>query len=373
MIRSGVLFVSLTSTLAFVVAYVTARPLAAIVLHRADIGFLVAAASIVIIFIGVWNLSYYGLVGLDRMERSATITVLRDLVKTILCPLLIVAGFGILGAMGGQIAAWMLPAFLGVYFLLQNRGEHQEKFTTKAFKEDIRTMTGFGIPLYLGSLLGTLFVQYQTIVLAFFTSNAEIGNFNAALSFGTLIGVVATPITLAIFPAFSKLDLQTRKQDLRTVFDRSIRYTTLLIVPVAVVIAVLSTGLVQIIYGNAYTSAPAYLSLYAGVYLLTAIGSQVNGAFLGGVGKTKDSFKVSAVQMACFIPLAPLMTSLLGVTGLLIALILASLISTAFSLHLARRYGMEIDFKASARIVAAALIAALPILPIVFFHRCQTF
>jgi len=370
MISSGILFTSFTSALAFAVAYGTAGPLAAIVLHRADIGFLVAAASIVIIFQGLWYLSYNGLVGLDSMERSATITVLRDLVKTALCPLLIVAGFGIFGAMGGQIAAWMLSAFLGVYFLLQNRlslGQDREKLTIKAFKEDIRTMTGFGIPLYLGTLLGTVFVQYQTIVLAFFTSNAEIGNFEAALSFGTFIGVVATPITLAIFPAFSKLDLQTRKQDLRTVFDHSIRYTTLLIVPVAVIIAVLSTSLIQIIYGNAYTSAPAYLSVYAGVYLLTAIGSQVNGAFLSGVGKTKDCFKVSAVQVASFIPLGPLMTSLLGVTGLLIALILASLMSTTFSLHLARVYGMGIDFRASARIVAAALTAALPTLPIVYF------
>lgn len=369
MINSGILFTSLTSVLAFAVAYGTARPLAAIVLHRTDIGFLVAAASIVIIFQGLWNLSYNGLVGVGRMEGSATITVLRDLVKTLLCPFLIVAGFGIFGAIGGQVSAWMLPAFLGVYFLFQVRehlGQRQEKLTMKAFKGDIRTMTSFGIPLYLGTLLGTMFSQYQTIVLAFFTSNAQIGNFEAALSFGTLIAVVATPVTLAIFPAFSKLDLQTRTQDLGSVFEHSIRYTTLLIVPVAVVIAILSTSLVQIVYGNAYTSAPDYLSLYAGVYLLTTIGYQVNGAFLGGVGKTKDCFKVSAVQMASFIPLAPLMTSLLGVIGLLIAIILASLISTTFSLHLARGYGMRIDFRASARITAAALTAALPTLPIVY-------
>jgi O-antigen/teichoic acid export membrane protein len=368
MITSAILFTILASAAAFAVAYGTAGPLASIVLHRTDIGFLVAAASTLILFQGLWSLSYYGLVGLDKMDRSATMTVLRDLVKMALCPVLIIAGYGILGAAAGQIAAWAFPGFLGVYLLFQSRRKLSnagEALTINAFKEDIRTMTRFGIPLYLGSLFGTMFNQYQTIVLAFFTSNAEIGNFEAALSFGTLISIVAAPVTLAIFPAFSKLDLRTRTQDLQTMFEHSVTYMTLLIVPVAVLVATLSGDLTRVLFGNAYTSAPILLSLYAAVYLFTAIGYQANTAFLAGVGKTKDSLKVAVAQTASFLPLAPLMTWLFHAPGLLFALLLSTFMSTTFGLFLVHRYGMKVNLKASAGALIASLIAALPIMPIV--------
>ena len=48
-----------------------------------------------------------------------------------------------------------------------------------------------------------------------------------------------TPVATARFPAFSKLDIHTRKGELSRMFERSVRYTTLLIVPVAISITVL--------------------------------------------------------------------------------------------------------------------------------------
>jgi len=150
-------------------------------------------------------------------------------------------------------------------------------------------------------------------------------------------------------------------------FQHSVTYMTLLIVPVAVLVAVLSGDLIHVLFGNAYVSAPTLLSIYAAVYLFTAIGYQANTAFLAGVGKTRDSLKVTIVQTASLLPLAPIMVWLFHATGLIVALLLSTFTSTIFGLFLARGYGMKVNYKASAGAIIAALTAALPILPIVHF------
>lgn len=246
------------------------------------------------------------------MEQSAGITVLRDSARVILSSVLIVVGFGVAGAVAGQVLAWILVGLLGAWLLVVHRrvlrntpGEIEAR---NGVAEDIQTMMSYGVPLYVGSLLTTLVAQYQNIILAIFTSNVEIGNFNAAVNFGALVGIVATPVATSLFPAFSKLDLQTRKDELKRMFELSVKYATLLILPLAVGLGALSKDLIRAVYGVAYG------------YASTGLGYYVVGNFLNGVGRTKDTVKIGVVQLAIFLPAAPVMALLYRVPGLILAL-----------------------------------------------------
>jgi O-antigen/teichoic acid export membrane protein len=367
MIRSVLIITSVTGLLAFLVAYGSANQIAAW-LQRSDIGRLVAVGSITILFQELFSVAYNALVGLGRMEQSAIILVLRDIVRLILSSILIIVGFGVLGAVSGQVVGWAAACALGVALLLASRRALKLKASVGdsdvGLRSDLRTMMGYSLPLYLSSLVATGLGQYQVIVLAIFTTNAEIGNFRAAVNFAALITVLATPITTALFPAFSKLDLKTRTAELKMMFNLAVKYTTLIVVPVTVLVAVLSKDLVKAVYGSAYTSAPMYLALYALLYLLSAIGYLAISQFLNGVGKTKETLKIGLIQLAVFLPLAPAFTWLFNVQGLILAYLASLLLSTCIGLSFTRRYGMEMDFTASFRLLWAAFVAAVPILPI---------
>jgi O-antigen/teichoic acid export membrane protein len=377
MIGSGLLFNVVVSVVVSLLAFGLSAQLAGLVLQRAGMGQLVALASVMILFQGLFSLSYNAFVGLDRMGKGAVMLVLRDITRVILSPLLIIMGFGIAGAIGGQVFGWALASLFGVSLLLVARRALQSMSSGIELKEgaasDIKMMLRYGLPLYLGSLVSTLLTQYQNIVLAFFTSNTEIGNLNAAVNFGALIAIIATPITTALFPAFSKLDLQSKKQDLKRMFELSVRYTSLLILPAAIGVATLSRDLTRVVYGAAYSFASTYLMLYISVFLLTGLGSQVLGNFFSGVGKTRETLKIALVQLALFLVAAPVMAWLYRVPGLIVALLLSALVSTAFGLSMATgKYGMHIDLKGSAATLATALTSALPILPLVYYSALSS-
>jgi len=372
MIGSGLLFNLGVGLAASALAFALSNQLAASALQRQDMGRLVALASVTILFQGLFNLTYNALIGLDRMGQGAMMLVLRDTVRVILSPLLIIVGFGVAGAISGQILGWVLASAVGVWMLLAYRqifrNNPQETVMEKRRARHIETMMRYGLPVYLGTLVSSLLLQYQNIVLAFFTTNTEIGNYSAARNFGLLIGILATPVATALFPAFSKLDLETRKKELQIMFENSVKYTALLIIPLAVFVAIASRDLIRVIYGVAYSYAAMYLTLYVGIFLLAGIGSQVTGAFLNGVGRTKVTLMIALVQLAVFLPAAPLMAWVYGVPGMIVALMLASLISTSFGLWLATgRYGMRVDLVGSFLTLACALTSALPVLPIVYY------
>jgi O-antigen/teichoic acid export membrane protein len=371
LLGSGLTVNLITGSVALVLAFTFSSQLSALVLHRQDIGALVALASIMILFQGFFNISYNTFIGLDRMGRSALMVILRDVTRVASSAVLIILGFGVAGAIIGQVSAWMLTGLLGVLLLLAIRRGLRTISSTpnvRTLREDTQTMTAYGLPLYVGSLMVTLLAQYQNIVLAFFTTNAEIGNLSAAVNFGALVSVVATPVAASLFPAFSKLDLQTRKQDLKTMFELSVKYVTILVLPIAVFVAVFSRDLTRAVYGTAYGYASTYLALYMCIFMLTGLGYYVVGNFLNGVGKTKETLKITLIQLGVFLPAAPLMASLWRVPGLIVALVLSALVATSFGLRIAtRRYEMRVDLKSSLRTLAAALASTLPILPIVYY------
>ena len=208
MIGSGVLFNLVVDFVAFLLVLWLSGLLAATLLHRPAMGQLVALASFVILFQGLFNVSYNSFVGLDRMGQGALMLVLRDTTRVILSPLLIIMGFGVAGAIGGQIFGWVLASLLGAWLLLVVRRVLQSRSGVTELEDgvasDVRTMMSYGLPLYFGSLVTTVLAQYQNIVLAFFTSNTEIGNLNAAVNFGALVAVVATPIADRALPGLLK-------------------------------------------------------------------------------------------------------------------------------------------------------------------------
>ncbi len=146
------------------------------------------------------------------------------------------------------------------------------KLEIKAY---IKTMLSYGAPLSISAIISGFQGQYYAFLLPIFyiTDNTAIGNYGIASTFVVLISFFATPITTMLFPAFSKLNPQKDKQTLQNVFQYSVKYASLLVVPVASLVMCLSEPAVSTLFGQTYSSAPLFLALLALTYFFTAFGS----------------------------------------------------------------------------------------------------
>ncbi|MEM2921364.1 MAG: polysaccharide biosynthesis C-terminal domain-containing protein, partial [Candidatus Bathyarchaeia archaeon] len=148
--------------------------------------------------------------------------------------------------------------------------------------------------------------------------------------------------------------------ELAVVFRQSVRYATLLVVPMAAAIMVLSPQAVFTLFGSKYVDAPLYLSLLCFGSLYTALGSLSISSFINSRGKTEINMKLGLANTLVGFPLSLVLVSKFQITGLICAGLISTAPSVILGLWLVKKYwGVTIELDASAKVIAASAIAAL--------------
>ncbi|MCX8193724.1 MAG: oligosaccharide flippase family protein [Nitrososphaeria archaeon] len=368
-LKSAITFRFTISLVTWLICFLLSDVFAVYFLNRPEIGFYIKISSFIIIAQSFFTLVYNIFIGLDASERSTAIKILMSIVKSTLAPILILVGLGIAGAVTAHVLSFTIASLSGIVILYLNQYKKMksvvrvDQLSNTGFSRDLRLMIGYGLPLWLSSLMLILVDQYRLVILARSVSDLEIGNFQAAGNFLALLAVISTPIALALFPAFSKLEPES--EDVRKAFQYSVKYTAMILAPASVFTMMMSRFLVEIIYGDEYTLAPLFLSLYAAMFLYSAFGSTVLGNFFNGIGETKVNLKATILYVALFIPSATVLTYLYGVLGLISSILVSLIVNVFYYIHVAmKRYDLRIDLQASARILLASWISGFTLIPL---------
>jgi len=368
LIRSGFIFKVFTCFITLLIGLTLSDMLAALIINRFELAFLVRVAVFLALFNGVYGTVNSTLIGFNDMRSSASLSVVIQLARSVLCPILIVAGFSVLGAVLGFVLSYLLAAVLGTVIVYVNHYRGLNPRVNNAFREDLRVMLSYGLPLYFSSTLESAVGTYQGMVLAWLTSNVMVGNFRVAANFASLMSLLTGPISTALFPAFSRLSLNSG--EIRWMVKYSVKYTAAILAPASMFVIVMSRDLVSIIYGQAYSMASDFLSLYSIVFLYAGLGSVVWGSFFQGVGWTKINLKATLIYSILLTPLTFILAKTYSVPGLIVGFLASSLASTIYSLSVAlRRLHVNIDVRSILLIYFASAISATPLLLLVAYSR----
>jgi O-antigen/teichoic acid export membrane protein len=361
LIKTGFLFEFAISLLVFVLTFLLADILATNLLNRPGIGFFIRLSSLMIIGNVLTLTSNSIFNGLDKMDRTAIISVIQAIVKMTLAPIFIILGFSVVGALTGHILGYIVAGVIGTIMILGTfkYPKHNSDNSPGVFANLI-FMVRYGMPLYASSLIAGLLRQYRSIVLAWFISNTEIGNYSAAVKFTAIITILTIPISTALFPTFSKLNPKRNMHSLKILFANSLKYTLLLIIPTSTFTAFNSKDLVALFYGSSYTQASVYLTLYSITFLYTGF-SLVLTSFFNGIGRTDISLKTTIIQIPAIILLVPTFTWLYKVQGFIYALVVSGMMAIAYLIWIAyRKYHLEFNPKCIIKICIASLLSSVP-------------
>jgi len=345
------------SLLSFILSDFTATNL----LQRPDIAPLIQIASFNILAEALLTATQSIFTGYERIELHSITLVLQSALKATLSLLLVIIGLGVFGAIIGTTIALLTSGLLStslLYIILYKNTEKpsQEK---SAIIENIKTMFKYGLPLSISGILNGFVTQFQNFLIAIYVINQLIGNYSVATNFAVLITFFATPITTMLLPAFSKLNAQKEKETLGNVFQFSVKYAALLVVPATTLIIVLSQPAIFTLFGEKYAEAPLYLALYAMIYLFSAFGSLSVGALINSQGQTKVNLKINLATLATALPLSLVLIPTYGITGLIITTLISRFPSTIISLWWIKTHlAAKIDLSSSTRILLASTLAA---------------
>ncbi len=359
-IFSGITFEIVLGLSLSIISFVLS-PLIASSLHRPTIVPLIQVASFYVLAGALINSATATFTGLEKMHLYSIMIIIQSIVKTGLIIGLVLLGFGTLGAIWGFTASALIAGLTGVLLiwtvirLLPKSTDVRTKLVST-----IKSMLDYGVPVSIGTILTAFLSAFYTYLLGLYVSNnALVGDYGLAVTFSVLITFFATPVTTMLFPAFSKLDYRKDHETLKNVFQYSVKYASLIVVPVAALVMALARPGVRTIYHASYADAPLFLALLAVTYLYTAFGSLSISNLLLGQGFTKFNLSLSVLQVGIGAPVGFLLIRQFGVIGLIASSLTVGLPSLFVGLSFIRKkFGVSVNWLSSIKILLSSGIAA---------------
>ena len=320
---------------------------------------LIQIASFTILTGALFSAAQYAFTGFEKFELTSFTLVCQAIVKTTVTLVLVIAGLGPLGAVIGITTAALIACVIGAFLMWTLYRSLPKPSNSKLeIMANIKTMLNYGLPLSIATITYSLQIQFYSFILPIFVRPDLIGNYGIANTFVVLITFFTAPITTVLFPAFSKLDPQKDRETLKNVFQFSIKYASLFVVPAAFVVMTLSQPVISVLFPK-YTAAPLFLALLAINYLYTAFGSQSISSFVNGQGQTRFYLKITLFQEAVGFPLAVILIPRLGVIGLIITALADGCPGLIVALWWIRKqYGVTVDWVSSVKIFLSSATAS---------------
>jgi stage V sporulation protein B len=370
-IRNGMILRLIIGVLISIVSLLFASYFA-LLINRPDFSFYIQISCLSVIFQVIFTTSNSALVGIDKSEFIALNSSIRAILTTILQVSLVVLSFSVMGALLGFVLGFAVSsvlAFAMLFFKMLRTAPERKILAGEKSRDIFMLLARYGLPVYISVVLIGFFPLYQQVVLAFFASDAAIGNFRAAFNFVTLLTVISASITTALLPAFSKIE-NSAPEVVNDFFNKANKYTTLIIVPTTICVIMFSGPIVTLLYGSVYTSASLFLSLSCSVYLLSIIGSLTLLSVFNGLGKTRLTMNMTLINFVILLFLTPVLAIAYDVIGVIIASLIASVVASVYAAVVAvRQLGIKFSFGASLRIYSLSVFSALPPLALVLFTK----
>jgi O-antigen/teichoic acid export membrane protein len=354
---TGLVFSIATSLVISGLIIIFAGPIASLYLKRPEIEPLVKAAALAVLGGGGLLTTVQAiLVGYEIMTLTSLTQILWSVMRTLFSVVFLLVGLGAFGAVLGNTASQVVAGSVGTLllfiFIKFERG------SGRGFDWGmLRTFLGYGLPLSISALIGGVLSQIYNYAMVLYVATELIGNYGAASSFGVLLSFLMVPITTSLFPLYSKF----KKDDpqLKLIFQMSVKYIAMLILPAVLAIIVIASPLSRLLYGaNDYPYVPLYLSLFILTYAWEGLGHASLSNLISGVGESRALLNSSICTFFTGIIFVLILVPRYRMIGLLITMVLGGLGGWIYQILWAKKkLGITVDWRSMAKIYASAIAA----------------
>jgi O-antigen/teichoic acid export membrane protein len=298
--------------------------------------------------------------GLEYMSQRSLLAVTQASVKALAALILLTLNLSVAGAILGHVSSYFTAAFVGVVYTVSIQSLTQAHVGLRQIQKNAYAMIHFGFPVFLGFLINTVVIQARLILLPWFVSNEAIGNYQVASNLATLLITIGEAFNIILYPIFSKVKYFTNPALGQRTYHKAIRYSSLITVPLTLLLITVAQPMITTLYGNQYPSAPASFILLSLPSLLVSFGIFSFTPFLNSQNDTRNVFLILVVRAAVALILAPLSLQRGGIPGFIISYLIAHVSSTLLvNIQLRRRYNLVHDYRHATKLYASALVAAL--------------
>ena len=201
-------------------------------------------------------------------------------------------------------------------------------------KQLIRTIFAFSLPLGLSSVVGTLNIEIDKLLIGFLMDTKQMAIYTNA-SKELPVSFVAASITAVLLPQLTRLLKKNRSQEAVSLWANATELSYLVICLIVAGVFTYAEDVMTLLYSEKYLPGLPVFRVYTLVLLLRCT---YFGIILNAKGKTKDIFYASIASLTLNAVLNPLMYRTLGMVGPALATLLSIFVVQQWQLFRTAKY-----------------------------------
>jgi stage V sporulation protein B len=306
---SGAITYSAISGLIFGIILFALSGVLANVFRMPELSGLIRILSIMLPFTCI-NLAILGLFnGLRRMRTYAIITIIQSVLMVLLI-LLLVPGLGVQGAVWGIVASVILASSIGMLLAI-----NLFSFSFNSLKKSGRKLLSFGSKIFAADALNMIPSYADTMIIGYFLNATLVGVYSVAGTLASFFPVIPLAIQRITYPATSEFWAQNKKDSLKIMIDKSMKYSACILLPIGLAVGFFSRPIIERLFGMSFISASIPLCILVAGKVISGSTTVPIGASFSGVGRPDVPLKIQAVATTVNVVLNVVLVLLWGISG----------------------------------------------------------
>jgi len=186
----------------------------------------------------------------ERLDYSATFSVVNQLVFVGLGTIVLIKGYGFIGLIVASLCGVLAMASLSFVVIRRRLGGLQWQINPSTWLRLVKAALPFGV---IGFALG-LSYKIDTVLLQYFQGDAVTGWYNAAYNLIFMLMTISHAVNVSLYPSMVRQHAINPDRMVR-IYNRALKYMFVLSLPIAAGTTVLGDKIVLFLYSEEFAAA----------------------------------------------------------------------------------------------------------------------
>jgi O-antigen/teichoic acid export membrane protein len=286
------------------------------IFHNANLTPILKIFSFSVPFFAVYYILIYAIAGFQEMRYMVYVRDLfQNSARLFLLVVLLLLGYGVLGAAFAYTFAIIATPFVAFYYLNKIFPVFSEKIKRISMKKELFS---FSWPLMFAGILGLVMGWIDTLMLGYFLTAADVGIYRASLSTAGLLVIVPGSFGAIFFPVITELYSRGEREELENTDAAVTKWILMIVLPLVLLMILFSNQVLYILYGVEYVAGALALCILGFGYLVISTFYLTN-QIIQTVGRTKLIMANTGVGASLNVILNYFLIPIYGINGAAIA------------------------------------------------------
>jgi O-antigen/teichoic acid export membrane protein len=331
-----------------------------------NVVYLIAISVIFVSFSGVFNSIFQAN---ERMEYQSIGQILNSSLLFTGAIIAIYYGFGLYAFASINLIVSIVVLFYSLFICFW-------KFVLPKIEVDLnfwRHIISEALPFGLTSIFVVLYYYIDTVLLSIILPNANevIGWYSAAYKLIIFLSFIPGVYFSSVFPVMSNFHKES-SESLKFAFERSIKYMTILGVPIAAGITILADKIILLVYGAAYL--PAVIALQILVWSVALIFIDSAFAYLfSSINKQTTVAKIMGIVVFVNIALNLVLIPLYSYVGASVVTLTSDIITLMLMVFVLSKTKYKVPISLMKNVVKVFIASFLMVISIIIMNDLNLF